>query len=117
MKRSNRINFWLGDKDLAQIGRKAKAAGICRSEFIRKLIRKAKIIPAPDVDFSAYAEKFKHLGYVLNEILKEYNAVGVLNNKAANIVWEEIISLAEQLRSELIDKTIDLEVDYHGNKK
>ena len=37
-KRTERIKFWLTDKELKQIDRKAKKLGMNRSEYIRYLI-------------------------------------------------------------------------------
>ena len=45
MKQSKRINFWLGEKDLAKLDRLANEAKLTRSEYIRELVREAKILP------------------------------------------------------------------------
>lgn len=114
MKKTNRINFRLSDKDLAQIDQMSKADSVCRSEFIRRIIRDAEVIPSPDINYSEYVDEFRRLGAILNEIVKSFNATGILNVGPANDVWETIIGLAEQLKGELIEKTIDLEVRRYG---
>lgn len=116
MNRTHRINFWLGNKDLAALDRKAKDEGLSRSDTIRKLVLEAEVIPFPDVDYAGYANEFKRLGNILNDIVKEYYVSGVLDT-AAYTVLHDIRSLAVQLRDELIEKTVDLEVKHYGNTK
>ena len=70
MKKSKRINFWLNDKDYAIIEQRAKAEGLSQSEYIRKLIGQAQVIPPPDIDFSRYEDEFRIFGYQLNDIVK-----------------------------------------------
>lgn len=68
MKQSKRINFWLGEKDLAKLDRLANEAKLTRSEYIRKLVCEAKILPTPDVDYLAYADEFQRLGTLLQRL-------------------------------------------------
>lgn len=42
-KRTERIKFWLTDKELKQIDRKAKKLGMNRSEYIRYIIATASL--------------------------------------------------------------------------
>ena len=117
MKKTKRINFWLGDKDLAMIDRKAKKMNLSRSAYIRKMLFEAEIIPSPDIDYSYYENEFRRLGYSLNDIVREYHTFGFLDSKAADRVWNKLSVLAEQLRSELVKKTIDLEVTHYGKQE
>ena len=110
MKKTKRINFWLGDKDLAIIDRKAKKMNLSRSGYIRKLFSEAEVIPSPSIDFLHYENEFRRLGYSLNNVVREYHTSGFLDSKAADCIWNKIIALAEQLKNELIEKTVDLEV-------
>lgn len=114
MKKTKRIIFRLGDKDLAIIDQMSKADGVCRSEFIRRILRDSEIIPAPDVNWSEYVEELRRLGCILNEVVKKFKATGILNTELANDVWEKIIGAAERLKSELIEKTIGLKVIRYG---
>lgn len=50
-KRTERIKFWLTDKELKQIERKAKKAGMNRSEYIRNLIKNCPLVKTPDIDY------------------------------------------------------------------
>ncbi len=117
MKRTERINFWLGDKDLAEIDLKAKAEECSRSEFIRRILSSAVIILAPDIDYRSYANEFNRLGTILNDVVKNFNVTGVLDKEAADDVWLQIKDLCERLRNELIEKTVDLKVEENDGKK
>lgn len=46
-KRTERIKFWLTDKELKQIDRKAKRLGMNRSEYIRHIIANCKLVHTP----------------------------------------------------------------------
>ena len=109
-KKERRINYWLSDKDLDLIDRRAKEARLSRSEFIRRLLRDAEVLPTPDVDYRWYASEFKRLGDILNSYARSCNQTGILNPDAER-VWNEILALWEKLKEELIEKTVDLEVE------
>ncbi len=113
MKKTKRINFWLGEKDLAKLDRQAKEAGLSRSEYLRKRIREAEVLPTPDVDYLAYADEFRRLGQEFNEYVKEFNATGDFNLRNAEKVWVQIHETADRLRLELMNKTVKLEVESH----
>ena len=115
-KRTHRINFWLGEKDLAALDRKAQEEGLSRSDMLRKLLLETEIIPAPDVDFAGYANRFEALGNILNDLVKEYNTTGVVDEKATVTVLTEINAAALRLHDELIEKTAYLEVKHYGDK-
>ena len=117
MKRTERINFWLGDKDLAEIDLKAKAEKCSRSEYIRRILSNTEIIPAPDIDYSGYASELNRLGTILNDIVKDFNVTGILDKEAMEEVWSQIKDLCERLRNELIEKTVDLKVEEADGKK
>ena len=117
MNRTKRINFWLGDKYLAKLDRQAEKAKLSRSDYIRKLIAEAQVLPTPDVDYIAYAEEFKRLGRIFNDYVKEYKATGYLDQGGSEAVWKKIEETAERLRNGLIAKTVNLEVEtLHGKK-
>ena len=115
-KKERRINYWLSDKDLDLIDRRAKEATLSRSEYIRKLLREAVILPTPNVDYPAYASEFKRFGDILNSYARSCNQTGILNPDAER-VWNEISALWNKLKDELIEKTVDLEVEvWHAEK-
>ena len=117
MKKTKRINYWLDDKYLAKLERQAEEANLARSEYIRKLIRDADIIPAPDIDYIAYSDEFQRLERLFNEYIEEYQATGTLDREGSETVWEEICKTGEKLRNELIDKTTGLRVIIVNGKK
>ena len=53
-KKTERIKFWLTDKELTQIDRKARKLGMNRSEYIRYLIANCKLVHTPDIDYEDY---------------------------------------------------------------
>lgn len=117
MSRTKRINFWLSEKYRDKLDRQAHEAGLSQSDFIRKLIREAEVLPTPDVDYLAYAEEFKRLGVLFNEYVKEYNATGNLDHEGAETVWQQIKETADRLREDLANKTVKLEVETHHEEK
>ena len=117
MNRTKRINFWLSEKYRDKLERQAHEAKLSQSDYIRKLIREAEVLPAPDVDYLAYAEEFKRFGERFNEYVKEYNATGILDRDGAELVWLQIKETADRLRNELVDKTVRLEVETSHDKK
>jgi len=117
MKRSERINFWLSDKDLAEIDRRAKEQKCSRSELIRRIIQDMNVLPAPDVDYGYYEDEFRRLGNTLNDIVRDFNTIGILDRDVLEDVWREIEYLSERLLNELIQKTEKLEVKDGNGKK
>ena len=116
MNRTKRINFWLGEKYRNKLDCQAQEAKLSQSDYIRKLIREAEVLPTPDVDYLSYAEEFKQLGEKFNAYVKEYNTTSVLDHEGADAVWRQIKEPADQLRNELIEKTVRLEVETHREK-
>ena len=117
MKRTERINFWLGDKDLAEIDRRAKEQKCSRSELIRRIIQDMNVLPTPDVDYGYYESEFCRLGNALNDIVRDLNTTGILDKEALEDVWREIEDLSKWLLNELIEKTERLEVKDGNGKK
>ena len=113
MKRNKRINYWLGLDDIIKLDGQAMEAGQSRSEYLRDLITEAKVLPTPQVDYLAYAEEFRQLGWEFNEYVREFNATGDFNLRGAEKVWQQIHETAERLRLELMNKTVNLEVEAH----
>lgn len=92
------------DKEVAQFERQAKKLQMNRSEYIRHLIRNAKLIHTPDIDYDRYYSEFKALGDEFNRYLKALNVTGVFNEKKADIVCRKIIELQKQFDDELTEK-------------
>ena len=103
-KRTERIKFWLTDKELKQIERMAKKAGMNRSEYIRDLIKNCPLVKTPDIDYEKWYLEFKALGDEFNRYLKAFNQTGIFNEKRADEVCFKIINLEKQLSAELTEK-------------
>ena len=79
-KRTERIKFWLTDKELKQIDRKAKKLGMNRSEYIRYLIANCKLVHTPGIDYESYYNRLKFISDIkiknrvsISEIPYEYS--------------------------------------------
>ncbi|MBR4910082.1 MAG: hypothetical protein IKZ47_02010 [Clostridia bacterium] len=113
MEKNKRINYWLGADDMIKLDGQSQAAEMSRSDYIRKLIAEAEVLPTPQVDYLAYADEFRRLGQQFNEYVKEFNETGNFNLHGADKVWLLIYETAERLRLELMNKTVKLEVESH----
>ena len=75
-KKTERIKFWLTDKALKQIDRKAKKLGMNRSEYIRYLIANCKLVHTPDIDYESYYNRLKFISDEINTHLIFLNQTG-----------------------------------------
>ena len=107
--RTERIKFWLTDKELKRIERQAKKMRMNRSEYIRNLINNCKLVRAPNIDYEKWYSEFKALGDEFNSYLKGFNQTGVFNEKKADEVCFKILDLEKQLSAELTEK-LELEI-------
>ena len=90
MNRTARIKFWLNDKELKFLDKKAKKAGMSRSAYIRKLINESEVIPAPDIDYGYYRDEFRRIGIDLNEVMKRYNTFGTIDLGELDSILSEV---------------------------
>lgn len=109
MKRTERIKFWLDDDELALVDKKAKAAGLNRSAYIRKLMSETEVILATDVDYALYASEFRRLGRNLNERLKRMNTTGEIDCDEIDRILIEIKKTADLFLKDLREHTAHLE--------
>ena len=73
--RTERIKFWLTNKELKQIDRKAKKLGMNRSEYIRYLIANCKLVHTPDIDYEDYYNRLKFISDKINNHLPVFQQV------------------------------------------
>lgn len=114
MKRTERIKFWLDDDELALVDKKAKAAGLNRSAYIRKLINEAEVIPATDIDYALYSAEFRRLGKNLNQHLKRMNTTGEVNCAGIDMIMSEIKKATDLLLQDLRTHTTHLKTEVMG---
>lgn len=109
-KKTERIKFWLTDKELKQIDRKSRKLGMNRSEYIRHLIANCKLVHTPDIDYEDYYNKLKFISDKLNNHLIFLNQTGTLDEPQFHLLCEEAVETAKQLSNELTEK-LDIEIE------
>lgn len=109
-KRTERIKFWLTDKELKQIGRKAGKLGMNRSEYIRYLIANCKLVHTPDIDYESYYNRLKIISDKINNHLIFLNQTGILDEPQFHTLCDEAVGTAKQLSNELTEK-LDIEIE------
>ena len=105
-KKTERIKFWLTDKERKQIDRKAKKLGMNRSEYIRYIIANCKIVHTPSIDHESY---YNQLKCISDEIIV-LNQIGTLDEPRFNHLCEDAVRTAKELSDELIEK-LDIEIE------
>ncbi len=76
--RTNRINVWLSDEELADLNEKVSRVRGSRERFIRQCISGAVIREAPPVDVPRLIQEVRRVGASLNQILRIANSLGLL---------------------------------------
>ncbi|CBK95939.1 Ribbon-helix-helix protein, copG family [[Eubacterium] siraeum 70/3] len=109
-KRTERIKFWLTDKELKQIDRKAKRLGMNRSEYIRHLIANCKLVHTPNIDYESYYKRLKYISDEINHHLIVLNQIGTLDEPRFNHLCEDAVKTAKELSDELTEK-LDIEIE------
>ena len=109
-KRTERIKFWLTDKELKQIGRKAGKLGMNRSEYIRHLIANCKLVHTPSIDYESYYKRLKYISDEINHHLIVLNQIGTLEEPRFNHLCEGAVKTAKELSDELTEK-LDIEIE------
>ena len=109
-KRTERIKFWLTDKELKQIDRKAKRLGMNRSEYIRHIIANCKLVHTPSIDYESYYNRLKCISDEINHHLIVLNQIGTLDEPRFNNLCEDAVKTAKELSDELTEK-LDIEIE------
>ena len=76
--RTNQINVWLSDEELAGLNEKGPRIRSSRERFIRQCINSAAIREAPFVDVPKLIYEVRRVGASLNHILIAANVRGLL---------------------------------------
>ncbi len=108
-KRTERIKFWLTDKELKQIDRKAGKLGKNRSEYIRHIIANCKLVHTPNIDYESYYKRLKCISDEINHHLIVLNQIGTLDEPRFNNLCEDAVKTAKELSDELTEK-FDIEI-------
>lgn len=103
-KKTERIKFWLTDKELKELDRQAKKAGMNRSEYIRKKIDESVVIESPKIDYKSYSGEIHKLGDELNQHVIALNTTGVLDEKEVDRIIAELNTVVKKLNAEITEK-------------
>ena len=103
-KKTERTVFWLADKELKNIGRKAKKLNLTRSEYIRKIIAEEQSICNPKIDYAKYYGELKKLGDDLNDELLRLNMFGDFDDKYCESLALKMIELTKEMSKEVTEK-------------
>ena len=109
-KKTQRIKFWLTDKELKQIDRKARKLGMNRSEYIRYLIANCKLVHTPNIDYEGYYNRLKYISDKINSHLIFLHQTGTLDEPQYHKLCEDAVETAKQLSNELTEK-LDIEIE------
>lgn len=109
-KRTEIIKFWLTDKELKQIDRKAKRLGMNRSEYIRHIIANCKLVHTPGIDYESYYNRLKIISDKINNHLIFLNQTGTLDEPQFHTPCDEAVETSKRLSNELTEK-LDIEIE------
>lgn len=109
-KKTERIKFWMTDKELKQIDRKARKLGMNRSEYIRCLIANCKLVRTPSINYESFYNRLKFISDKINTHLIFFNQTGTLDEPQFHKLCEEAVETAKQLSDELTEK-LDIEIE------
>lgn len=106
MKLTKTAYFYLNDEELALLDKKAKNAGFTRSEYLRKCLREAEMLPTLNLDFQQYV-------YRLSEVYEKARIV-------ADKLWHKVcfdVPLLMQAAKETTDLMFDIKADIFKEKE
>lgn len=109
-KRTERIKFWLTDKELKQIDRKAGKLGMNRSEYIRYLIANCKLVHTPNIDYEGYYNRLKCISDEINHHLIVLNQIGTLDEQRFSHLCKDAVKTAKEL-SDVLTEELDIEIE------
>lgn len=96
-KRNNRVIVHLNQQELEHLKAQCKAAGICRENLLRQLIKGAEIKPRPPDSYRELARALSAIGNNLNQIAHRVNAADRVEKQQMlqmqqimKNVWEEV---------------------------
>ena len=95
MKRDCRLQVRLTQKELDMLSRKARAARITTSAFVRSAISGTEVYEAPTVDVMLLLRELRPVGYNVNQILRRANSSGIVDMPRFREDMEEVRRAAE----------------------
>lgn len=88
--RDCRAKILFTEKELQAVDRKAKAAGLDRSKYVRMTVPATGIKPNPQVDVPALIAITRRAGQKVEDVLVRGNTTGILNVSAMRKALDEV---------------------------
>ncbi len=102
--RSNQIHFFLNDDEYEEFIMLKERSGLTTSEFIRQLIKGAKIIEAPPIDFWDMTKQIRYYGNNMNQIAKRLNLFGLPDVEAYQRNADKVFELLEKIQDAVLTR-------------
>ena len=99
-KRNNRVRFTLNDNELEKLNKKVCKSGLSRQGYLLRML--TDIIPndLPPPDYAAFAERFREIGIIINQVAYFANATGRIAEKE----YDENVKLLEEVIAEMMEE-------------
>lgn len=75
-KRSNRVVFYVDDKELQNLNKNCAVSGMRREQFLRQLIMGVEVKPRPPDSYKDLARELSAIGNNINQIAHLANSTG-----------------------------------------
>lgn len=75
-KRSNRVVFYVDDKELKHLNKNCAVSGMRREQFLRQLIMGVELKPRPPDSYKELARELSAIGNNINQIAHLANSTG-----------------------------------------
>lgn len=79
MRKGIKKQFWLSEKDAAELKRKAQKCGITETAVIRQLLRGYEPREQPDKQFYAAMREMYAIGNSLNQLARKAHSLGFID--------------------------------------
>ena len=101
IKNKNRFHIRFDDAGWNKLIADAKACGLSKAEYIRRLVEEKEIKPKPPETYSKLVYEISMIGNNLNQLAHQANSMGVTTKSQADkavILAEKCMSLIREMR-------------------
>ena len=95
--RNHRFSLWLSEREFAYLAKQAKAAGLKKEPFIRKLIMGVEIRPRPPDNIPQLIREINAIGNNINQIARKVNT----ENRVSQDQLDELFRLLGEIYREV----------------